>query len=376
MNNWVENKINNVASLVKEKWDVGDKELPYLGLEHINEQDLRINDIGNSNQVASSKFIFNSDTFLFGKLRPYFRKLYRPKFEGICSTDIWVISPKAGFDKDFLFYFFANKEFVDFVNQGSSGTRMPRGDWNYIKESKWLFPPLTTQKAIAEVLSSLDDKIDLLHRQNKTLEQMAETLFRQWFVEEAGEDWEEKPLSQIADFLNGLACQKFPPLNNIDKLPVLKIKELKDGFTDNSDWVRNCIDNKYIVQNGDIIFSWSASLVVKIWDGEKCVLNQHLFKVTSPDYPKWFYYLWCQYHLKKFISIANAHATTMGHIKRSDLDNAMVIVPPDHIITNIDSVLEPIISKIVVNNNQISTLVDLRDSLLPNLISGLVKLNV
>ena len=142
-------------------------------------------------------------------------------------------------------------------------------------------PPLEEQKAIAEVLSSLDDKIDLLHRQNQTLESLAQTLFRQWFIEEAKEEWEEKPLSKIADFLNGLACQKFPPQNDIDKLPVLKIKDLKDGISENSDYATSDIKPEYIVNNGDVIFAWSASLMVKIWDGEQCVLNQHLFKVIS-----------------------------------------------------------------------------------------------
>ena len=152
---------------------------------------------------------------------------------------------------------------------------MPRADWKFVSKSKWKFPPPTEQRVIAEVLSSLDDKIDLLHRQNQTLEQMAETLFRQWFVEEADEGWEDKPLSSIATFLNGLACQKYPPKNNVDKLPVLIIRELKNGISDNCDWCTTEVDKKYIIENGDVIFAWSASLLVKIWEGETCILNHH-----------------------------------------------------------------------------------------------------
>lgn len=136
---------------------------------------------------------------------------------------------------------------------------------------------------------------------------MAGTLFRQWFlpsqklrqagVEEADEDWKERPLSSIATFLNGLACQKYLPKNEVDKLPVLKIKELRNGISKDCDWCTTDVDNKYIIENGDIIFSWSASLMVKIWDGETCILNQHLFKVTSEEFPKWFYYLWSKHHL-------------------------------------------------------------------------------
>jgi len=181
----------------------------------------------------------------------------------------------------------------------------------------------------------------LLHRQNKTLEQMAETLFRQWFLEEAKENWEERPLSSIANFLNGLACQKYPPKNEAEKLPVLKIKQLRNGFSDDCDWATTEVKPEYIVENGDVIFSWSASLMVKIWDGETCILNQHLFKVTSDEFPKWYYYLWSKHHLEEFISISASHATTMGHIKRGDLDDAIVLVPTPNDIKEFSEIQTP-----------------------------------
>ena len=235
-------------------------------------------------------------------------------------------------------------------------------------------PKPKEQKAIASVLSSLDDKIDLLHRQNKTLEAMAETLFREWFVEKADENWEKRPLSKIAEFLNGLACQKFPPKNDFDKLPVLKIKQLRNGISDDGDWCTTDVDSKYIVENGDVIFSWSASLMVKIWDGEKCILNQHLFKVTSDEFPKWLYYQWCKYHLDRFIAISKAHATTMGHIKRGDLDNAQVLIPDDDSMSTFTSQQESILKKVVFNNKQIKQLEKLRDILLPKLMNGEIRI--
>ena len=245
-----------------------------------------------------------------------------------------------------------------------------------MREYSFSLPPLEEQKAIAEVLSSLDDKIDLLHRQNQTLESLAQTLFRQWFIEEAKEEWEEKPLSKIADFLNGLACQKFPPKNDIDKLPVLKIKDLKDGVSENSDYATSDVKPEYIVNNGDVIFAWSASLMVKIWNGDKCVLNQHLFKVISKDYPKWFYYQWCKYHLDNFIDIASEHATTMGHIKRSDLDEAICLVPNIDELDKMTEQFNPIMEKLEINSRQIQTLENLRDTLLPKLLSGEVRVEL
>ena len=228
-------------------------------------------------------------------------------------------------------------------------------------------PEAEEQKEIAEVLSSLDDKIDLLHCQNKTLEALAQTLFRQYFVEEDKDGWEEKPLSEIANFLNGLACQKFPPENDIDKLPVLKIKDLKAGISDSSDWATTDVKPEYTIESGDVIFAWSASLIVKIWDGEKCILNQHLFKVTSENYPKWFCYQWCKYHLDRFIAIAQAHATTMGHIKRKDLDNAMCLIPSDNELETMSEQFVPLMGKMADNSRQIKTLENMRDTLLPKL---------
>ena len=272
---------------------------------------------------------------------------------------------------DYIFYFL--KDTVNQLLQISHGGVFDTITKATFDEIDISLPPLEEQKAIAEVLSSLDDKIDLLHRQNQTLESLAQTLFRQWFIEEAKEEWEEKPLSKIADFLNGLACQKFPPQNDIDKLPVLKIKDLKDGISENSDYATSDIKPEYIVNNGDVIFAWSASLMVKIWDGEQCVLNQHLFKVTSKDFPKWFYYQWCKYHLDNFIAISSEHATTMGHIKRGDLDEAMCIIPSSEELLKMDNDILPIFEKLEINSKQIKSLEKMRDTLLPKLLSGEVR---
>jgi type I restriction enzyme S subunit len=373
---WQELTLGKITEPVKSTYmPKSDEQLAYIGLEHIEQETLRLTGVGKSSDVTSNKFKFEVNDVLFGKLRPYFRKVYKPKFSGICSTDIWVFRAKKGFVQDFLFYFLASWDFVDTANSGEGGTRMPRADWNFLKSTNWLIPCEEEQKAIASVLSSLDDKIDLLHRQNITLECMADTLFRQWFVEETQEAWEERPLSSTATFLNGLACQKFPPKNMLDRLPVLKIKELSGGISDASDWATTEIKPQYIIENGDVIFAWSASLMVKVWDGEKCILNQHLFKVTSDEFPKWFYLGWCKHHLKEFIAISASHATTMGHIKRGDLDAAMVVVPTEGELKVMSEKMTPLLDKQITNAKQIKLLEKLRDNLLPKLMSGEVRVN-
>ncbi len=275
-----------------------------------------------------------------------------------------------------LHYYIQSKIGREYLESVRGGTSQPYLSLGALREFPVLVPTnVEEQKSIAAVLSSLDDKIDLLHCQNRTLEAMAETLFRQWFLEEAQEEWGTRPLSSIANFLNGLACQKYPPENELEKLPVLKIRELSSGISEASDWATSKVKPEYIVEAGDVIFAWSASLMVKVWSGERCVLNQHLFKVTSDEFPKWFYLMWCKHHLAEFISISSSHATTMGHIKRGDLDAAMVSVPlPDELET-MSAQMTPLLDKQIVNARQIHILEKLRDTLLPKLMSGEVRVS-
>lgn len=177
-------KLKEFAELVNQPYQPSsDENLNYIGLEHIEQQTLRLNGIGNSSDVISQKHKFKAGDILFGKLRPYFRKVVRPSFNGVCSTDIWVVRAKPGFDQSFLFYFLANQRFIDACNSSSSGTRMPRADWNHLSETLWELPSLPEQKSIAEILSALDDKIELNRQTNATLEAIAQAIFKEWFVD-------------------------------------------------------------------------------------------------------------------------------------------------------------------------------------------------
>ncbi len=290
------------------------------------------------------------------------------------STEFIVLRAKEGIsDSRFIFYFAISDEFRNTAIQLMSGTSgRQRVETEALKQKVFSLPPLHEQKAIAEVLSSLDDKIDLLTRQNKTLEELAQTYFCKWFIEDMSEDWEEKGLDEIAEFLNGLPLQKYPYKSG-KPLYVIKIKELNNGFSDSSDLCSSDIPEQYIVKSGDVIFSWSGSIMVSIWKYGKGALNQHLFKVTSHNYPKWFYYFWIKHHLPEFRMIAESKATTMGHIQRRDLSNAVVLVPDSQELATMDSVIGPIFKKIEKNNDQILILQKLRDTLLSKLISGEIR---
>ena len=208
---------------------------------------------------------------------------------------------------------------------------------------------------------------------NDNLEQQALAIFQQEFLREGElpDGWTSGSLLDIANYLNGLAMQKFRPADGESGLPVLKIKELRQGSCDaSSELCSPSIKPEYIVHDGDVIFSWSGSLLVDLWCGGTCGLNQHLFKVTSDKYHKWFYYAWTAHHLARFVAIAADKATTMGHIKREELAKAEVVIPDAASMERIGGILQPMYDLIISNRIENRKLAALRDTLLPQLMSG------
>ena len=281
-----------------------------------------------------------------------------------------------GIDNRYLKYYFDSDVFQEIlVAWGNSGSTRSYIGITEQRKLPVILPDEQTQIAISDVLASFDDKIDLLTRQNKTLEDLAQAYFRKWFIENPNRKWEEKGLDEIAEFLNGLPLQEYPYMSG-NPLKVIKIKELNNGFSDSTDLCSADIPEQYIVYPGDVIFSWSGSLKVDIWKYGKGALNQHLFKVTSRNYPKWFYYFWIKYYLPEFKMIAESKATTMGHIQRQDLSNAIVLVPDNQEINAMSDIMSPLIEKIEKNNAQILILQKLRDTLLPKLINGEIRVKM
>ena len=317
------------------------------------------------------KPIYESETILIPRKGTLTNLFYVDQPFWAVDTIFWSKIDASKSLGKFLYYVLKTHDLAS-LNVGSA---VPSLTTEVLNDFRISIPEISVQKNIVGVLSSLDYKIDLLHRQNKTIEELAETLFRQWFVEEVNENWEEKGLDEIADFLNGLACQKFPIKANELGLPVIKIKELRTGITDASDMATNDVPEKYLVNEGDILFSWSGSLALVLWAGEQGVLNQHLFKVTSSEFPQWFCYFWIKYHLPYFIGVAEDKATTMGHIQRHHLSSALVVVPPKLKLDEYHQTIEPLFSKLKSNSRQIQTLRQLRDDLLPKLMSGEIKVN-
>jgi len=182
--------------------------------------------------------------------------------------------------------------------------------------------------------------------------------------------WEAKSLDSVANYLNGLALQKFPPKSATDFLPVIKIAQLRAGHTEGADKAASDLKLEYVVCDGDVLFSWSGSLEADVWTGGRGALNQHLFKVTSSTVPKWFYLWATKYHLPEFREIAANKATTMGHIQRKHLSDARTATPPTEFLSQASKVLAPLLDEIVSLRLQSRELAKARDTLLPKLLSG------
>jgi len=321
----------------------------------------------------------------------------------VTNQQINSIVVESGDDPLFVYYNLSTRKAE--IRTAASGSAQPILNKSAFGQLDILLPPPDEQRAIAKILGTLDDKIELNRRMNETLEAVARALFRAWFVDfdpvrlkikgrdpglpkpladlfpdsfdesELGDiprGWEVRGLDDIARFLNGLALQKFPPKDG-RSLPVIKIAQLRARNTDGADKASADLEADYIVEDGDVLFSWSGSLECVLWPGGRGALNQHLFKVTSPQFPKWLYYLWISQHLPDFRHIAAAKATTMGHIQRHHLSEAKVVLPQPALLDAADRRIGPLVDAIVKIRIESRTLASVRDVLLPKLISGEIR---
>ena len=289
------------------------------------------------------------------------------------NQDIKCLDSYGEVENEFIFYWLLSQKDYLMAKVGVTGIGAGKFDLDFLQKLMIPIPSERERKSIVGFASSISEKIRCNAKVNDNLYAQAKAIFSNYFIniDTIPTGWEKGSLLDIASYLNGLAMQKFRPSESETGLPVLKIKELRQGFCDtDSELCSPGIKSEYIIKDGDVVFSWSGSLLVDIWCGGTCGLNQHLFKVTSKIYDKWFYYLWTAHHLDRFIAIAADKATTMGHIKREELAKAEVLIPSDIDYQNIRSIMAPIFDLIISNRIEAHKLAALRDELLPKLMSG------
>jgi type I restriction enzyme S subunit len=311
---------------------------------------------------------------------------------------------KEFLDRLYLRYFLESEVFQQQVKSLATGSVQLNYGPSHLAFVEMPLPPIKSQRAIGEVLDNLTKQISLNHALSKTLEDIAQTIFKSWFIDfdpvkakmngekpkgmddetaalfpdsfeesELGlipKGWNVQSLDEISDYLNGLAMQRFPVTDEENQLPVIKIAQLRAGNTSGADIASGLIDSRFVIKDGDILFSWSGTLEVETWAGGPGALNQHLFKVSGKTVPDWFSYLSTKYFLTFFRQIASSKATTMGHIQRSHLSESKIALPSKVLMKRVSELLEPLITKKVNSLIESRTLAEIRDSLLPRLISG------
>lgn len=440
MNSWVVKNLSDIAEVIDSRHKT--PKYSEIGLPMVRAVDIQGGALNLENTRKVSEEVYED----FSKGRdPQIGDIiisrvghYCGQFSFVSSNDKFCLGQNTAFiipksiNSRYFYYQLVSPLIQYQIDKFAVGAAQKTISLKSIKQFEVITPPLLEQKAIAHILGTLDDKIELNRQMNEILEAMAQSLFQSWFVdfdpvidnallagktipeplkehaelrqaqldsgkaktnseindsfpsefeftEELGwipKGWDIKPLDEIADYLNGLALQKFrPETPDEDFLPVLKIAQLRAGEPNFEERASLDIKPEYIVQDGDIIFSWSGSLLVDVWCGGKAALNQHLFKVTSEDYPKWFYYYYTKHHLEEFQRIAAYKAVTMGHIKRSHLKEALCLVP-DNLLENKElySSFEVILNRLIQNKTESRILAKLRDTLLPKLMSGELRI--
>ncbi|WP_164909038.1 restriction endonuclease subunit S [Methanohalophilus sp. WG1-DM] len=400
-------KIDNVCELVREPFTPSDDDIrKYVGLEHIEQGTLKLCGIGSSSCVKSNKLQFRSGQILFGKLRPYFRKVIRPDFDGVCSTDILVIDSKKGYDNGYLFYFFANNEMIEEATRSSEGTRMPRASWKYLSQLKKPFPSLPEQRAIAEILSSLDDKIKLNRRMNATLEHIAQAIFKRWFIDfefpdengqpykssggemvesELGEiprGWEVKAIGDICKTSGGGTPKTKEPSywedGDIFWATPTDMTSLKSPIIfDTSRKITEEGLNKSsakLLPIGSVLMTSRATLGYFAITKVPICTNQGFISMVCDGEVSNYYLL---HTLKNKVDLIEnlASGSTYLEINKSSFRSISIIKPPSSLIEKFDNFVKLIYDKIYLYELESQNLSLIRDELLPKLMSGKIRIS-
>ncbi|MCH8485764.1 MAG: restriction endonuclease subunit S [Candidatus Cyclonatronum sp.] len=298
------------------------------------------------------------------------RAICKPENEGwLCGTGCLKIRLNDEIvDPNYLYYYFTLSQVVKSILNKAIGSTMLNLSGAILSSTELVYPPLPTQRNIASILSAYDDLIENNMKRIKLLEEKAFLRYKQIVREEK---FQLKAFNKVADYINGYP---FKPKDwKEEGLPIIKIKELKGGVQNNTP--RNDGENvpeKYLIENKDILFAWSASIGAYLWASGKAILNQHIFNVKPFDKElhNWLYFSLLE-RIPDFINLSNG--ATMQHIKKSALGMVFLPIPPKKVCEEFQKETEPILNLIVNLNQQNTKLREARDILLPKLMNGQIE---
>lgn len=395
---WQLKKLEDICEVRKGKFDP--KKEPntiYIGLEHIEQQTGRLLGTGDSGETTSIKSIFKTGDVLFGKLRPYLRKYWFATFDGVCATEILPLTPKKGIDSKFLFYIIQQDKFVDYLDQKSYGTKMPRTSWKEMAEYNINLPPLSEQRKIAAILSSVDEAIEkteaIIEQTEKVKKGLMQQLltkgightkFKKTEIGEIPEGWEVKSISEVAKVVSG-------------GTPSKQVSEYWENGTipwaTPTDITSN--DNKYISttqlmitesglrnSSANLLPEGSVLMTSRATIGPRCIntvpmaTNQG-FKsfICDPDvlHNEYLYYLIDKIK-DQFIALASG--STFLEISKSAVETFKIPVPPLEEQIEIAKMLSSLDEKLSVEKVKKESLQTIKKALMQVLLTGKVRVKV
>jgi type I restriction enzyme S subunit len=330
------------------------------------------------------------------------RFVYSPQLCFWRSLNTDVIDPR------WLFYWMHSAEFFDQYSGVKGQTDM--ADYVSLGDQRRMvitLPPIEEQRATSDMLGSLDDKIDLNGQLNQLAEAMARAIFKAWFIDfqpakakasgatsfrgmpqeafdqlsteivesELGSTpagWEMSSIADIAEFVNGKAFTQHATSRG---QMIIRIAELNSGPGSATKYSDIETEPEYTAFPDDILFAWSGSLGVHRWHRDNAIINQHIFKVIPKGRPKWYAYYRLVEAMSFFQAIASTKATTMGHIQRRHLSEAVFSEPPKWLIEVADTRIRPLYELIHTNERESIALAEIREALLPRIVSGKLRIS-
>lgn len=378
--------------------------VPYIGYEHIDQQTLLLIGIGKSNETQSDKKKFKSGDIIFGTLRPYFRKVIIPKFDGVCSTDLAVIRANDGYDQNFLYYILASQPLIDYADVSSNGTKMPRAKWNVLAKTEWLVPKLPNQQLIASILSAYDDLIEVNNERIKLLEETARELYKEWFVrmrfpeykkskfkKGIPTDWRIEPIGKVIDYHIGGGWGNDNKDNQFSVAGYVirgtDIPKVRAGQA-NQDVYRfhkaSNMKSRELIE-GDIVFETAGGsegqplgrtcyITQELLDayGDKVMAASFCKQVRTTSIPSLYLYYFLNYlYDTGMIETYQIQSTGISNYQFEPfLKFQQIILPKDELMQSFHDKAILMQKQIAILGKQNTQLRQIRDRLLPRLISG------
>ena len=316
-----------------------------------------------SNIPCGTAIEYKVGDILISNIRPYFQKIWQANCDGACSADVLCIRSKNNVDSCYLYYMLSQQAFFDYVMSGTKGCKMPRGDKKQIMQWKISLPSLEEQKKIVDILSSLDDKIEVNRRINDNLEQQAQALYKQWFVDNRSEEWEEKSLGEIINIYDSLRR----PLSGHQRDKMEKIYPYY-GAASLMDYVDNYLfDGVYLLlgEDGTVVDNLGYPILQYVWG--KFWVNNHAHILTGANgySTETLYILLKQTSVKSIVTGA-----VQPKISQANLKSIQIVTPPIDLLDKFNKLITPLFDNIRNNIEQNHRLTTLRDTLLPKLMSG------